>query len=195
MRTWNEKAFVGGHPILDFINTVDDVDKSRSVSRIANWGDFCGWAQGSSMFEDEQHRALEDLTQKVATDPLLEQIHRLRENQYQALIRILEGSDAQQPDLSELEERICQAMRRSSLHAGETGYRWQPDLSHADWVSDLLLLSFERLLRSAEISKLRQCGRCSWLFLNTGRGKGRRWCDMSTCGNRAKLESFRSRGQ
>ncbi|HIA2401636.1 CGNR zinc finger domain-containing protein, partial [Burkholderia cepacia] len=29
--------------------------------------------------------------------------------------------------------------------------------------------------------------------VDRGRGVGRRWCDMRTCGNRAKVEAFRER--
>jgi predicted RNA-binding Zn ribbon-like protein len=34
---------------------------------------------------------------------------------------------------------------------------------------------------------------CRWVFEDTSRGGRRRWCDMTTCGNRAKVRRFRSR--
>jgi len=34
---------------------------------------------------------------------------------------------------------------------------------------------------------------CRWVFEDTSRGGRRRWCDMSSCGNRAKVRRFRSR--
>ncbi|MGH6819514.1 MAG: CGNR zinc finger domain-containing protein [Methylocella sp.] len=42
---------------------------------------------------------------------------------------------------------------------------------------------------------MRECGRCTGLFLHHGRGLGRRWCRMNTCGNRAKIERFRSKSE
>ena len=36
---------------------------------------------------------------------------------------------------------------------------------------------------------------CRWVFEDTSRGGRRRWCDMTTCGNRAKVRRFRSRHQ
>ncbi|WP_036229080.1 CGNR zinc finger domain-containing protein [Marinobacterium jannaschii] len=193
MKEWDEKAFVGGHPVLDFINTVEDVDKSRTISRIARWPEFCAWANASTMFNSEQLNGLKDLAKQTDTSVILQRLHRLRELQYQALARIAAGEGGQEAELTELEVAIRQALQRSHLQAAEAGYLWQPDLNHEDWVSDLLLLSLEHLLRSGQLARLKQCGRCSWLFLNKGRGKGRRWCDMSTCGNRAKLESFRNK--
>ena len=34
---------------------------------------------------------------------------------------------------------------------------------------------------------------CRWVFEDSSRAGRRRWCDMSTCGNRAKVRRFRSR--
>jgi predicted RNA-binding Zn ribbon-like protein len=34
---------------------------------------------------------------------------------------------------------------------------------------------------------------CSSIFLDPGRGRARRWCSMSRCGNRAKVAAFRAR--
>jgi predicted RNA-binding Zn ribbon-like protein len=34
---------------------------------------------------------------------------------------------------------------------------------------------------------------CRWAFEDTSRGGRRRWCDMTTCGNRAKIRRYRSR--
>lgn len=51
------------------------------------------------------------------------------------------------------------------------------------------------LLGSDEHHLVKECGRseCSRLYLDTSRGRSRRWCDMTVCGNRAKSAAFRSR--
>lgn len=36
------------------------------------------------------------------------------------------------------------------------------------------------------------CDRCGWFFLDTSRGRRRRWCSMKTCGNQAKAARFRA---
>ncbi len=74
--------------------------------------------------------------------------------------------------------------------ADESGFRW-------DWVGspvpvERLLWSVARsageLLTASELDRIRECAsdRCSWLFLDCSRSRRRRWCDMKTCGNRAK---------
>lgn len=36
------------------------------------------------------------------------------------------------------------------------------------------------------------CDRCGWFFIDSSRGRRRRWCSMKTCGNRAKAARYRS---
>ncbi len=45
-------------------------------------------------------------------------------------------------------------------------------------------------------SRLRECDaeNCRMLYLDTGRGKPRRWCSMQRCGNSAKVARYRRRG-
>jgi len=33
---------------------------------------------------------------------------------------------------------------------------------------------------------------CGWLFLDTSKNHTRRWCDMKSCGNRAKARKYYS---
>ena len=51
------------------------------------------------------------------------------------------------------------------------------------------------LLSGADPDRLRTCAdeACGRWFLDTSRGGRRRWCSMSTCGNRAKAERWRAR--
>jgi predicted RNA-binding Zn ribbon-like protein len=60
-------------------------------------------------------------------------------------------------------------------------------------LQDHLVLSLHDLLRRDDLVRLRECRRCTHLFLDLGRGRGRRWCAMARCGNRAKTEAFRAR--
>jgi len=50
-------------------------------------------------------------------------------------------------------------------------------------------------LARGDTDRFRVCANdgCRWVFEDTSRGGRRRWCDMSSCGNRAKVRRFRSR--
>ncbi len=193
MTLWNKDAFIGGHCAIDFSNTVEDQDKLRETSRISDWSNFLGWAKASSIFSKKQIHALESEIQQTEIPRLLANIHELRETEYAALSCIVSGEIKPNVAMQTLEAGIKTAINNSSWVLEEMSYKWAPNMDSPRWVIDVLTLSIEGLLRSEDITKLKECGRCTWMFLNKGRGRGRQWCNMRTCGNRAKSASFRNR--
>ena len=55
--------------------------------------------------------------------------------------------------------------------------------------------SIAREVSQGYVDRLRTCANetCRWAFFDTSRTGRRRWCDMSTCGNRAKAARHRQR--
>ncbi len=53
------------------------------------------------------------------------------------------------------------------------------------------------LVAEGDVDRLRICAndRCRWVFYDTSRTGRRRWCDMATCGNRAKAARHRARAK
>jgi predicted RNA-binding Zn ribbon-like protein len=58
-----------------------------------------------------------------------------------------------------------------------------------------ILVSALRLLASPDLGRLRECAaeRCGRLYLDHTKNRSRRWCDMDTCGNRAKARRHQAR--
>jgi predicted RNA-binding Zn ribbon-like protein len=54
-----------------------------------------------------------------------------------------------------------------------------------------------RAIGSAESAKARICANdtCRWVFYDSSRTHQRRWCEMSSCGNRAKAARHRARAK
>jgi predicted RNA-binding Zn ribbon-like protein len=50
-------------------------------------------------------------------------------------------------------------------------------------------------IAAGDTGRFRVCANdgCRWVFEDTSRAGRRRWCDMTTCGNRAKARRFRSK--
>lgn len=74
---------------------------------------------------------------------------------------------------------------------------WQVPMASPD-VGEVLapvLWSAADLALAAHRLPLRACAneRCRWLFLDDSKGGTRRWCSMSTCGNRAKVHRHAQR--
>ncbi|HDR9051090.1 TPA: hypothetical protein QDA94_005372 [Burkholderia vietnamiensis] len=49
----------------------------------------------------------------------------------------------------------------------------KPGGAASRWI-DVAALGFEQLLRSDDFACVRQCARCTWFFIDRGRGAGRR---------------------
>lgn len=193
MKQWSDSTFVGGHPSLDFLNTVADQGKTRDHSEIADWESFAAWAGASGLFTASELRTLKALDGSGVHAAVLTDVHRLRETAHAVLSKLAAAVPPPRRRLAELEAGLSDALGRASLRRRDAGFVWSAGTTGATRIVDALALSLEDFLRGGDVSRLRECGRCTWLFIDRGRGKGRRWCDMRTCGNRAKAEAFRSR--
>lgn len=187
MRDWDEGCFVGGHPALDFLNTVEDQDKSRVQSRFETFEDFLSWGVIAGLFTAAEVPEID-----VRGD--LNGIHEMREMCFRVLRGVAAGKDLAEVDDGRLTTAIKDALSHAQLVETDGKYQWRVAAMGKSWVTDRIALWVEDLLRSDDIGRLRECGRCSWLFIDKGRGRGRRWCRMSACGNRAKTEAFRKGG-
>ena len=83
------------------------------------------------------------------------------------------------------ESDLDDLLRRTSFHLDISG---QLLPSEAGW-KGLVASALPGLISlRAERSRLKRCEnpRCGWLFVDRSRNRSRRWCEMATCGNRAK---------
>lgn len=67
-----------------------------------------------------------------------------------------------------------------------------------DAIDDVLARIAEPIVREighGRDDRIRICANdtCRWIFFDESRGGQRRWCDMATCGNRAKAQRHRAR--
>jgi predicted RNA-binding Zn ribbon-like protein len=90
-------------------------------------------------------------------------------------------------------------MRQLEIRKEEAGFGWAwggpaQALDRPLWP---IARSAAELLTSDDLGCIRECASetCSWLFMDCSRNQRRRWCDMSTCGNRAKARRHYRRRQ
>ncbi|AFQ46751.1 CGNR zinc finger domain-containing protein [Burkholderia cepacia] len=191
---WGAADFVGGHPALDFLNTVADTVKTRDADKLIDWPTVRAWAGSAGLLaQADLARFLRHARQDGADE--LAALHGFREDAYAALSHLTaaDGGSAGARAADRLAAAIRDAIGRSAFDAVDGRFAWRPDARAASRWVDAAALGFEQLLRSDDFARVRQCGRCTWFFVDRGRGVGRRWCDMRTCGNRAKVEAFRER--
>lgn len=100
-------------------------------------------------------------------------------------------------DLALLNRELAAARARERVVAGDKGFAWEwerpaPGLARMLWP---VVRSVAELLTSPALVLTRECQGedCGSLFLDTSRNRTRCWCDMSDCGNLAKVRRFRRR--
>ncbi|WP_321787041.1 CGNR zinc finger domain-containing protein [Burkholderia pyrrocinia] len=191
---WGAADFVGGHPALDFLNTVADTGKTRDEDKLVDWPAVRAWAEKAGLLVPADLARLLRHARQDGPDELAE-LHRFRDDAYAAITYLTGGGggSAGARAADRLTVAIREAIGRSAFDAVDGRFAWRPDARAASRWIDAAALGFEHLLRSDDFARVRQCGRCTWFFVDRGRGVGRRWCDMRTCGNRAKVEAFRER--
>lgn len=180
---WSEAQFIGGHPALDFINTVGDTGKTRDDCLLVDPAALAAWL----VLADTRQAGLS------LTPGTLAAIRSFREVAYQALLSVCNGAPSRGPAVQALEPYLKDAITRARLDVRQGGATWRTDPRSEHAAPDYFVLMVEALLRAPELARLRQCEGCTWLFLNAGRGRGRRWCRMATCGNRSKVAAHRAR--
>jgi predicted RNA-binding Zn ribbon-like protein len=112
----------------------------------------------------------------------------------EAIYRIFAARAASEPvsdkDLALLNSALGGAPRREKLAQSESGFAWETkkiDVSAGGLLAPVLWSAAD-LLTHVDRRRVRRCANdaCLWLFVDETKAGTRRWCDMSSCGNRAK---------
>jgi predicted RNA-binding Zn ribbon-like protein len=176
---------------LDFVNTLSDRPKCAE-EKLSTFGDLLEWGRRSSILSDAES----DLLARSAArrpgeaDRALRRALRFREAAYRVFSALAAGERPPPRDATELDRAVVKAFRALRLKADADGFRWY--WGGAENALDRVLWPVARstaeLLTSNDRRWVRECAAtdCSWLFLDQSRTRRRRWCDMSTCGNREK---------
>ena len=113
----------------------------------------------------------------------------LRESLARLFAAHAQGTRPAAADLDSVNAALMESPPRVRLAASVDGLAWAAPAA-ASWASAraALLWSAADLLTGPRRDRVRQCDNpeCRYLFLDGSKAGTRRWCDMSSCGNRAK---------
>jgi predicted RNA-binding Zn ribbon-like protein len=117
----------------------------------------------------------------------------LRETIWRLFSALAETRPVADGDLATLADAVAAAPARRQLGRLATGFGWQvaadPVAPSAPLVlAPVLWSAADLLLAAPRHHRVRRCANdeCLWLFLDNSKSGSRRWCDMASCGNRAK---------
>ncbi len=184
-------APMAGHPALDFCNTLAGWDDEIPGDYLRTYDHLAAFAAGWELVDDGVVAALRDraATQRGAATGALQAAREFRASLYRVLTEPGPG-----PDLDLVAETVRRAAGACELELHDGRYRWTLPASAGLRVPlHAVARSASELLTSGDAASVGKCPgeSCGWLFLD--RSGRRRWCTMSTCGNRAKARRFSER--
>lgn len=189
-QVWAPGNFVGGAICLDFVNTQGGQDKTRDLERLATFQDAIDWARLTKTISSEEGRALEAAALKAPEKAArcLEQLQAFRECLYRLFAALAIDQAPRPDDEGDMRRAVAAAIGIARLERHEGGCVWTIDVEKAGLCTLLgrITLDAQRLMLGSELPFVRECDRCSWLFVDRTKNKRRRWCNTETCGNRTR---------
>jgi predicted RNA-binding Zn ribbon-like protein len=190
---------VGGSVVLDFVNTLDDRPSGQPKELLAHYVDLARFAEDTGVLEPYQVDRLIERSPLVpdAAQRALAAARELREAIYGVLAAIMDKRPVPATALTRLNGFVQEAAQHSELIESDGRFEWRFDDVEMSLESPLwpIARAAAELLASDELAYVRACASesCRWFFLDTSKNHRRRWCDMTQCGNRAKVRRFYAR--
>lgn len=190
---------IGGSVCLDFVNTLDDRFTSDPKELLTSYADLVCFAEEAGVLPETQGAQLLSAStrRKDEAERTLKQAIRMREAMFEVFWAIVQKKPVPQTAISALNRYVQQSAQHARLVPSRGLFRWEFESSAETLDAPLWLIvrSAADLLASDQLQFVRACASktCDWLFLDESKNHRRRWCDMTKCGNRAKVRRFYSR--
>lgn len=192
-------AFVGERLWLDFVNT----DDARVRDILGDFDDLTDWLEAAALLDGERASGMRrrGRDQPSGAAASLVDGRRIRG----ALRALAEhglgpviGERVRREALAEINRVLGRSAGTRRVERRSDGTYVRTFVPVGDAFAGLMIPVVESAadaLILGELSRVRRCAdaRCARMFYDGTKNGRRRWCDMSTCGNRAKAARHRAR--
>ena len=183
--------FLGNRLCLDFTNAMKDITGSQELP--SHYEELVIWSKQADILTDEE---AEHLLVKAAHRPaeaamVCQRAVVLQETLFRIFSRIAQDQAVEESDMDILNAMLAETMLHARLvpRGKCCEWSWMAQDDVLDRMLWPVIRSAADLLTSEELWAVKICASesCNWLFLDTSKNQSRRWCDMKSCGNRAKV--------
>lgn len=194
-------TFFAGRLWLDFVNTGDAV-LGRRVDTIPSFERLIAWMEAADVI-DAERAAL--LRRRAGEQPSGAAAALVEARRIRSALRALAERGRREDAATARDEAVAELNRVLGRSVGTRRVEPLPDGRYArsfapvgDAFGGLIIPVVESAVDSlvrGELGRIRGCAdrRCPRLFADDTKSRTRRWCQMATCGNRAKQRSRRQR--
>ena len=186
---------VGGHPALDFINTVHDWTVSAPQDYLSEFADAIRFGEAAGLLTRADHSRLRRRTAHIELTRLRE-LRALLKRTFQMQLSDQAPSNV---DLRKLSANLAETAHATRLIAAPRTHRSRQvpirrEIT-VERAGDALLRlriaeSAVALLVSDAMLRVKSCPACGWFFLDLSKNRSRRWCSMDACGSVAKARRY-----
>ncbi len=195
----SEFTFLAERLWLDFVNT-DDVRRGVRLDLLRDFGALVEWLEAARVLDAERAAGVRRRAaqQPAGASAALADARRIRASLRALAERGARSADSLEEAVAEINRVLGRSAgtRRIDIHAdGSCARAFVPvGDAFAALVIPIVESAVETLVHG-ELARVRRCGdpRCPRVFFDTTRNGKRRWCEMATCGNRAKAARHRRR--
>ena len=197
---------LGGHPALDFVNTLDWRDREAEAGGaeecLVSFEALLTWARRAGLVTAAEAQAFAAAASRDpgAADAVSREAIALREAIHGLLDAARRGKRPLPAQLGKINHWLASANVTPRLTAKAGGYSWDNQQSEAEPSALLGRLAHsagELLVSDEQLHRVGCCAGpgCGWLYLDTSPNRRRRWCSMEGCGNRAKAKRHYQRSR
>lgn len=192
---------VGGHPAVDFVNTVHSWQADPPPDYLHGFEDFADWNVMAGLVRPKSAAHFKSAPDAEKGEVFAEALE-LRGNLHRIFVAMTAGEAVPQEALDHLNDLMRRTVPWRRLAADEASgcttvcSRWTFSDAPAIAAVGPLAWMAANLLVEGRLEHLKECPgeSCGWLFLDVSKNHSRTWCSMKTCGNSAKVKRFRKRG-
>jgi predicted RNA-binding Zn ribbon-like protein len=184
--------YVGGDPSIDLVNTVDWAGDDLDHDRIPDYDRLTRWAEGAGVITAAVGQRLRRAAPARAREAaaVVATAGRIRWVLQRLFTAVAAGESPEAP-LDEFNDLLSEMLGRlrvapSGRHRLATAWAGMgEELESPLWP---VVWSAAQLVTSDEASQIHACAApdCGWMYVDRSRNGLRRWCQMETCGTRAK---------
>jgi predicted RNA-binding Zn ribbon-like protein len=173
--------FSGGLKCIDFCNTDDHLHTPPSYDFFPDRAAILKWGQAAEILP----KSLQDAGN--VDEQIFIRALKARSRIFALLEPFTRLAVPTKSDLAAFEVLLQEASGWMGIVSDDNGYLLT---CRADDPLERILCTVVRsaadVLLSNQPERVKQCGECGWLFYDSTRNLSRRWCDMKSCGNKAK---------
>ena len=199
MKTYAGLQLVGGHPALDFLNTVEYRGEPAPGDRLSSFQELAGWSAAAGVISQSELPAIiaHGSRRSQAASRAVRSATELREALYSVMVAGIGHSPLPRAPsrLIEREFRAARAAAQLGFDAGRSAFWWHIPLQKPEDLVARLADSANDLVLSLGKITVHQCEGpdCDWLFIDRSHGHRRQWCQPAKCGNLVRVRRARAR--